>query len=234
MISSAAFSFDRSRQHTTQCMFLFLSSCMTQGDSSFHEGMNILFPFFPHHFLLQRPLSFSRNPDSWIKLEHRTNGCVEGSQVQWAGWGQQKLTPVCLFFVGVLGLTQSRWWDPKFTFTIWLSAGPRPSGIFTLSPMTNWLSSCQLNLCCECHIYNYQDTHFLSQLTVHAELLYTVLHHVYADISTAWKGQPPYHFNETTAFAQQGCRAALTDQMCASAHFCQIPYYIDLFLTGKM
>lgn len=132
------------------------------------------FPFFSHHFLLQRPLSFSRNPDSWIKLEHRTNGCVEGSQVQWAGWGQQKLTPVCLFFVGVLGLTQSRWWDPKFTFTIWLSAGPRPSGIFTLSPMTNWLSSCQLNLCCECHIYNYQDTHFLSQLTVHTELLYTV------------------------------------------------------------
>lgn len=37
--------FDRSWQSTTEYIFLFLSSCLTWSDLSFHEGMNVFFSF---------------------------------------------------------------------------------------------------------------------------------------------------------------------------------------------
>lgn len=168
MISSVVSSFDRSWQLTTRCIFLFLSSCLTQGESSFHEGMNVifLFLFFPSSlsFVATTVISFkswflNKIEASWL-WQRQWQSCQPaydrftfkdfcwGESGVRAGWRQQRLNTV-----------KMRHLLSKFDFL--LDLGHVPSVTSNVhSPLTSlvkdWPSSCQLKHCCECHTCSYQ------------------------------------------------------------------------------
>lgn len=79
--------FDRSWQSTTEYIFLFLSSCLTRSDLSFHEGMNVFSPF-PQSLIPLLPLQHFLNLDSWIQLKRHIHGSDDDRAVSqlMIGW----------------------------------------------------------------------------------------------------------------------------------------------------
>lgn len=163
MISSVVSSFDRSWQHTTQSIFLFLSSCLTQGDSSFHEGMNVLFflsfiastsIFLKSWFLNKIGASRSWQWQSCQKALSRWLRCR-------AGWRQQRLTTVQYICFQdrpnqdgeLLNLLSQCDFLPTLGHQAAVTVNVHNP--LTSSPVSDWPSSCQLKLCCECHTYSY-------------------------------------------------------------------------------
>lgn len=80
--------FDRSWQSTTEYIFLFLSSCLTRSDLSFHEGMNVFFSPFPQSLIPLLPLQHFLNLDSWIQLKRHIHGSDDDRAVSqlMIGW----------------------------------------------------------------------------------------------------------------------------------------------------